>query len=88
MNASASGGILDLQEQIARIDRAQAETRRFAAEQTALSAEADKLRRGRDLAPVQIVLTAMAAGAALFGAGAVFWKVAGGGQVLSSLGVP
>ena len=77
MSASASGA-LDLQEQIARIDRAQAETRKFVAEQTKLSAEADKSRRDRNLAPVQIVLTAMAAGAALFGAGAAFWKVVGG----------
>lgn len=51
MSASVPGS-LDLQEQIARIDRAQAETRKFVAEQAKLASEADKLRRDRFLAPV------------------------------------
>ena len=50
---SATGyGSLDLQEQIARIDRAQAETRKFVAEQLKLASEPDKLQRDRFLAPV------------------------------------
>lgn len=76
---------LNLSDVIARIERAQAETRKFVAEQnklnaeqSKLSAEASKLTRDRNLAPLQIVVGAMAAGAALFGAGAEFWKVVGG----------
>ena len=84
-------GNYDLEEQRARINRAQEETRKFAAEQhkltaefTKLSAEQNKLaaevlKLGRDhaLAPWQLVLSSMAAGAALFGAGAAFIKLLG-----------
>jgi hypothetical protein len=42
---------LNLAEQIARIDRAQEETRKFVAEQHKLTAEASKLNRDRFLAP-------------------------------------
>ena len=52
------GARLDLAETVTRIERGQAETRKFVAEQTKLlaeqsklSAEADKLRRDRFLAP-------------------------------------
>ena len=45
---------LNLREQIARIDRNQAEIGKLLAEQTKLSAEADKLRRDRFLAPVLV----------------------------------
>ena len=41
---------LDLREQLARIDRAQAETRKFAAEHEKLAAEAMKFRRDYRLA--------------------------------------
>lgn len=59
---------LDIQEQIARIERAQEETRKFAA-------ETRKVRRDYSLAPVTLVIAAMGAGAALFGAGAAFFKL-------------
>ena len=52
---------LNLNDVIARIERAQAETRKFVAEQGKLNAEADKLRRDRFLAPV--VTAAAVAGA-------------------------
>lgn len=69
-DTTASAG-LDLREQIARIDRAIAETSKFAAEQRKLEAEARQYDRNR----WQIVVTAMTAGAALFGAGAAFLKL-------------
>ena len=62
---------LDLREQLARIDRSIAETAKYAAEQRKLEAEARNFDRNR----WQIVVTAMAAGAALFGAGAAFLKL-------------
>ncbi|WP_316219052.1 hypothetical protein [Bradyrhizobium sp. SZCCHNR2026] len=68
---------MDQQEQIARIERAQEETRKFAAEQHKLSAETRKITRDTNLAPWQLVLSAMTAGAALFGAGAAFTKLMG-----------
>lgn len=61
---------MDQAEQVARIERMQEETRKFAAEQR-------KIFRDIALAPWQIVITAMTAGAALFGAGAVFMKLFG-----------
>jgi hypothetical protein len=42
---------LDLREQLTRIDRAMAETQKFASEQRKLDAEARKLDRDRWLAP-------------------------------------
>ncbi len=45
---------LDLQEQIARIRRAQVESDKFQAEQRKLIAEAAKFERERSLAPVVI----------------------------------
>jgi len=68
---------MDQQEQIARIERAQEEVRKFVAEQHKLTAEARKLTRDAALAPWQLVVTAMTAGAALFGAGAAFTKLMG-----------
>jgi hypothetical protein len=62
---------LDLQEQIRRIDRAIAETAKYAAEQRQLEAESRDLDRDR----WQNVVTAMIAKAALFGAGAAFMKL-------------
>lgn len=61
---------MDQAEQVARIERMQEETRKFAAEQR-------KISRDIVLAPWQIVITAMTAGAALFGAGAAFMKIFG-----------
>ena len=76
---------LNLAETVARIERQQAETRKFvaehdklAAEREKLAAEAAKLDRDRSFAPWQVVATLMGAGAALFGAGAAFVKVFGG----------
>ncbi|MFG1304170.1 hypothetical protein V5F34_08525 [Xanthobacter autotrophicus] len=76
---------MDLQEQIARIERMQEETRKFVAEGHKLAAEqqkllADSMKTQRDhaLAPWQITIGAMTAGAALFGAGVALMKVLGG----------
>ena len=43
---------LNFRDVLARIDRQQAETRKFVAERDKLLAEADKLRRDRSLAPI------------------------------------
>jgi hypothetical protein len=67
----------DLEEQLGRIRRAREESEKFVAEQRKLTAEAMKLERDRMLAPWQIALSGMAAGAALFGAGAAFIKILG-----------
>lgn len=61
---------MNLQEQIVRIDRAQEEARKFAAEQRALIA---KDARRLWLFPIG----GMVAGAALFGAGMAFMKLLG-----------
>jgi len=67
----------DLEEQLGRLRRAREESEKFVAEQRKLTAEAMKLERDRMLAPWQIALSGMAAGAALFGAGAAFIKILG-----------
>ncbi|WP_018261867.1 hypothetical protein [Methylobacterium sp. WSM2598] len=77
MANSSAPASLDIAEQVARILRSQEETQKFAAEQRKLIAEASKLERDRMLAPWQIVMSSMAAGAALFGAGAAFIKLIG-----------
>jgi hypothetical protein len=64
---------LDLREQIGLTDRERAETAKYAAEQRKLEAEAQNFGRYY----WQIVVTAMTAEAALFGAGAAFIKVLG-----------
>ncbi|MDI2072455.1 hypothetical protein ABIF68_006160 [Bradyrhizobium japonicum] len=68
---------MDQQEQVARIERMQEETRKFVAEQHKLMAERGKLSRDIVLAPWQLVVTTLTAGAALFGAGAAFMKLVG-----------
>jgi hypothetical protein len=68
----------DLDEQIGRIRRAREESEKFVAKQRKLMAEAMKLERDRMLAPWQVALSGMAAGAAFFGAGAAFIKIIGG----------
>lgn len=77
MASTSSPTSLDIAEQVARVLRSNAETQKFIDEQSKLRAEAEKLARDRALAPWQIVLSSMAAGAALFGAGAAFIKVFG-----------
>ncbi len=73
---------MDLQEQIARIDRAFAETHKlqqesdkFGAEQRKLFAEGRKLSRDTVLAPIALAVTAAGAGAALFAAGGAFVRL-------------
>ena len=68
----------DLEEQIGRIRRTREESEKFVAEQRKLMAKAMKRERDRMLAPWQVALSGMAAGAALFGAGAAFIKIIGG----------
>lgn len=67
----------DLEQQLDRIRRAREESEKFVAEQRKLTAEAMKLERDRMLAPWQVALSGMTAGAALFGAGAAFIKILG-----------
>ena len=54
-----------------------AEASKMAAGRAKLSAEAAELGRDRSMAPWQVALSGMTAGAALFGAGAVFIKLLG-----------
>jgi len=89
---SASSPSLDVSEQIARIDRAIVEQAKLAAEERKLAAErikleaeqlkfnaeASKMLRDRALAPAAMIISALTAGAALFGAGAAFMKLFGG----------
>lgn len=72
-----AGGELNIREQIDRIDRAIEEAAKFRSERSNLDAEALKLTRDRAIIPWQVFATIMGAGAALFGAGAAFWKVFG-----------
>jgi hypothetical protein len=53
------------------------ESAKFEHEGEKLRREAAKVERDRSIAPWQIVVSAMAAGAASFGAGVAFWKVFG-----------
>jgi hypothetical protein len=83
--------VFDVREQVARIDRMLEESGKQSAERLKLDAERlklesermkleperGKLDRGRTLAPWAIVTTAMGAGAALFAAGATFFKFFG-----------
>lgn len=69
---------MDIQEQIARIERAQEETRKFVAEQHKLTAEAAKLARDAKFIPANLVVTIMGASAALVGATVAAMKVLGG----------
>ena len=62
---------LDIREQIARLDRTQAETAKFAAEQRKLAAEAQQ--RERHLR--QLLIAAVTAGAAIVGATAAIVKL-------------
>ena len=59
MSVTFEGQPLDYVEQVARIERAQEETRKFAAEQHKLTAEAAKLTRDRTLAPTTLFLTSV-----------------------------
>ena len=81
----------DVREQVARIDRMLEESGKLAAERlkldaerlkleserVKLEAERGKLDRDRTLVPWAIVTTATGAGAALFAAGATFFKFFG-----------
>lgn len=77
MSASEFEEPLNVEQQLAQIARAREETRKFIAEQHKLMAEAGKLDRDRILAPFQLVIGSMAAGAALFGAGVASVKLLG-----------
>ncbi len=66
-----------IEENTIAIRRMLAESDKFAAEQRKLGAEADKLMRDRQLAPWQVAISGMTAGAALFAAGAAFMRFLG-----------
>jgi hypothetical protein len=73
----AKATAMDLQEQVAGIERAQAETRKFVAESNELTAEMFKLALEHMLAPRQVAAASVAATAALIGAGATLAKLFG-----------
>lgn len=77
MADTAAPAPIDAQEQLARIERMNAETRKFVEEGIKLAAEARKLDRDRVLVPISIAFTGLAAGAAIFGAAAAFLKLLG-----------
>ena len=77
MTDTSAPASFDIEEQRIRINRSIAETEKFVAEQHKLLAEAYKLDRDTQLAPIILTASAMTAGAALFGAGAAFFKVFG-----------
>ena len=76
---------LDIREQIARIDKTQAELSRIQGElnkwqleELKTRAETAKIERDTQLAPWSIVLTVLGAASAFFAAGAAFVKLVGG----------
>lgn len=77
MANTASPTALDIAEQVARVLRSNEETQKFVAEQRKLMAEAAKFERDRSVAVWQVVVGALAAAAAFFGAGAAFVKLLG-----------
>ncbi|MEZ0212395.1 MAG: hypothetical protein ACAH27_05525 [Xanthobacteraceae bacterium] len=68
---------MDLQEQIARIDRANAETGKLVAEAQKLIAEAGKLTRDTKYLPIQMAVTIFAAGGGLVAATVALMKALG-----------
>lgn len=73
MSITMDSPSLDIQEQVARIERAQAETRKFAAEQNKLAAEASKLNRDRFFAPF-VVLASISGSGILLAVMNHFWR--------------
>ncbi|MET7245995.1 hypothetical protein ABZT49_21830 [Methylobacterium sp. EM32] len=77
MTGSAGPTTTDLQEQLARIERMNAETRKFVEEGLKLSAEARKLARDATIAPYTAIFAAFTAGAAVVGAVVTLVKILG-----------
>ncbi|WP_082172178.1 hypothetical protein [Methylobacterium indicum] len=77
MTSSAAPTPIDLQEQLARIERMNTETRKFVEDGLKLSAEARKLARDATIAPYTAVFTAFTAGAAVVGAVVTVVKIIG-----------
>jgi hypothetical protein len=77
MTSSAAPTFTDLQEQLARIERMNAETRKFVEEGLKLSAEARKLGRDATIAPCTAIFAAFTAGAAVVGAVVAVVKILG-----------
>ena len=65
---------LDIREQIARIDRIQAELSKWQLEMVQTLAQTAKTEQETRLAPLQVAFTGLGAGAALFAAGVAFAK--------------
>jgi tetrahydromethanopterin S-methyltransferase subunit D len=66
---------LDIREQIARIDKMQAELGKVQVEITKITVDTDKTRLDVRLAPWTAAFTGLGAGAAVFAAGAAFAKL-------------
>jgi hypothetical protein len=75
---TSSEPTLDIREQLARIDRIQAELQKSQVEITKMTTETDKTRLDTRLAPWALLATGLTAGAALFAAGAAFTKLMSG----------
>ena len=66
---------LDLSEQIARIDKMQAELGKIQVEIIKTGADTTKVERNTRFAPLTLAFTGIGAGAAIFAAGAAFAKL-------------
>ena len=75
---NSSEPTLDIREQLARIDRIQAELQKSQVEITKMTAETDKTRMDIKLVPWTVAFTGLGTGAALFAAGAAFMKLIAG----------
>ncbi len=77
MTSSSAPLSIDMQEQITRIERMNAETRKFVEESMKFSAETRKLTRDAAIAPFTLIITAFGAGAAVVAAVAAILKLIG-----------
>ncbi len=75
---AGEGDVLNMREQLARIDNLLASTQKRLREHSNIEADTEVKRRSYELAPWQVVATVFGGGAAFFAAGAAFVKLVGG----------
>lgn len=66
---------LDISEQVARIDKTQAELQKIFAETLKVQLDSKKVQQDTKFAPFTLVFTGIGAGAAIFAAGGAFFKL-------------
>lgn len=72
---SPTDPILDVREQIARIDKMQTELAKIQVEIVKVGADTDRTRQEMKFAPLTLIFTGMGAAAAFFAAGVAFAKL-------------